>query len=161
MKKIALAIVPFMAIGGCIYWTYIKAHVREVTAATYAEFVAQTGLTTLPESASNIRFVWSSVSLGGRAHVGKFECRLRIARNTSLADFRLYDFDEVSPEDLPFVPLDDAPSRPDLSSYGINNMDWFDVENIDEAITLERDHSHRPFIWIDTRRNILYTFWTD
>ncbi len=35
------------------------------------------------------------------------------------------------------------------------------VEDIEHVITLERDHSHRPIIWIDTRRNILYTYWTD
>lgn len=37
MKKYAIAILLLAAIGWCLYFTYIKAHVREVIAPNYAE----------------------------------------------------------------------------------------------------------------------------
>jgi hypothetical protein len=48
-----------------------------------------------------------------------------------------------------------------LEPYGIHDLQWFDIGRIEEGISLKRDHDHRPFTWIDTRRGVLYSLWTD
>ena len=136
-------------------------YVEDHAASTYAKFVDEVGETDIPESAKNIRHVCASVGMGGRAHIGRFEAPLEDCIAFGIAEFKSYDFDDVTPDNLPFTKPSEAPHVPDLSGYGIRNLDWFDVENIEHAITLERDHSHRPFVWIDTQRNILYFYWTD
>lgn len=51
--------------------------------------------------------------------------------------------------------------RPDLPAYGVARLSWFDVENVENGITLVRKGEHGPFVAIDTRREILYCWWTD
>jgi len=149
-------------IGVYVYWVKTPL-IRDVYASTHAEFVNQTEYAGVPRSAKNIRFIWSSVSLGGRAHIGRFEAPLEDCKSFGIAEFKVYDdgVHETNSDDLSFVTLTEEPHCPNLSDYGIDHLGWFDVENIKQAITLERDHSHRPFVWIDTQRNVLYTYWTD
>lgn len=139
-------------------------------ATTYAEYVKQYGETDLPKSAKNICQFTSGVGLGGRAWVCRFEAPLDDCKAYALTVYSYYDFGD----DTPAPPLefttsvaaqyDSAPHKPDNAmrwAYGARDLSWFDVENISNFITLPRDHTHRPFIWIDTDKEILYSYWTD
>ena len=137
-----------------------RPYVQEFCEPTYKAFAEKMGETDLPHTARNINFVCSSVGLGGRAHIYRFEAPPEDLKAYAIADYRSYDI-EPSTKPPSFIKISDSPLCPDLSVYGIRNLTWFDVENIEEGITMERDHSHRPFTWIDTRQNVLYTFWTD
>ena len=76
----------------------------------------------------------------------------------------LYDDPKDYPPSDP-VPIssapDEKPFKPDLSWYWLEKLDWFDVDRIAEGLTIPRKKGHHPFIWIDTDRGILYSFWTD
>ncbi len=41
------------------------------------------------------------------------------------------------------------------------NATWFDVENIEQGLTGGEGGSHRPTIWIDTERGLVYYLLTD
>jgi len=142
---------------------FSRPYVRDFSGRTYDEVVAVAGGDFgLPRSASNIRFVASSVGLGGRAHVVKFTAPVEDCRNYALADFRCYDTQQGSNPAAEFTPVTGRLCRPtSFGEYGVRDLRWFDIETIEEGITLERDHTHRPFTWIDTRRGILYSLWTD
>jgi hypothetical protein len=147
-------------IGGC--YVSFHPHVREFHAPTYEVFAETDGMhdSGVPRSAKNINFVYSSVAMGGRAHICRFEAPLEDLKAYALADFKRYDRDSNG-RTAAFTKISVPAFRPNLDGYGIRDLHWFDVENIQEGITLPRDHDHRPFIWIDTRRNVLYLFWTD
>jgi hypothetical protein len=160
-------VVGLIILGGCFFvWCavdFFLPHVQDWSGNTREEFVAKAGRDFgLPQSARDIRFVASSVSLGGRAHVVKFTAPLADCRSYALADFRHYEFgpDKTpTPEFFPFVGSPHVISP--LEAYGIHDLQWFDTGMIAEGITLKRDHDHRPFTWIDTQRGILYSLWTD
>ena len=153
-------------IGLVVIWSvvsFFRPYVRDFSGATYEDFVAKAGSDFgLPKTAKEIRVVYSSVSLGGRAKVVKFTAPVEDCRKYAVADFRHYD---TAQGDVPlpsFISIVGQPRLPGpLDAYGIRDLRWFDVESIEEGVTLKRDHAHRPFTWIDTRRGILYLYWTD
>ena len=159
--------VSLLVLGGCLVaWCavdFFRPCVHDYSGKTHDEFVVKAGRDFgLPQSARDIRFVDSSVCIGGRAHVVRFTAPLEDCRSYALADFRRYDLrpgEDPAPE---FVPIAGSPAltRP-LEPYGIHDLQWFDIGRIEECISLKRDHDHRPFTWIDTRRGVLYSLWTD
>ena len=156
-----LAILALLVISLAFYGM-VTPHVTDRSVINYAAYVAQFGPTDLPHTATNIRFVMSGVGLGGRAHLYKFESPIKDAKIFALTEYASYDRGNGKASPKPqFEPAHSPLTKPDLSAYGIHDLSWFDVENITEGITLPRDHTHRPFIYIDTKRNIYYSFWTD
>lgn len=134
-----------------------------------AEFTAEFSRRGFPSTATNIYFGRSSVSLGGRAHIYRFEAPLEDCITFAKAEFERYNkhlFDNPAdylPSDP--VPIDfvgHAPFKPDLSHFWLNDLDWFDVDRIEEGLTIpQHPRGHHPLIWVDTRRGILYCWWTD
>ena len=59
------------------------------------------------------------------------------------------------------VKMSEPAIQPDLTTYGIRPLRWFDVDRIEEGLVLDRTDTHQPFTWIDTRRKVLYSYWTD
>jgi hypothetical protein len=163
-RRVTVGLVVF--VGCFVAWcviAFFRPYVRDFSSATYDGFVAKAGADfELPSRAKDIRVVYSSVSLGGRAHVVKFTAPLEDCRRYALADFRHYEIQQNNTLTPEFMPINGRPNRPpSMKQYGIGDLGWFDVENVEEGITLKRDHDHRPFTWIDTRRGTLYTLWTD
>lgn len=164
MRRVVVSLAVF---AGCfLVWCavdFFRPHVRDYSGKTREDFVAEAGGDFgLPRSARDIRFMASSVSLGGRAHAVKFTAPLADCRSYALADFRRYDLgpDKTpTPEFVPIVGSQDVTRA--LEGYGMHDLQWFDVGRIEEGVTLRRDHDHRPFTWIDTRKGILYSLWTD
>jgi hypothetical protein len=163
MKPIRKVLVSLLVLGGCfLVWCavdFFRPYVREYSGRTRDDFVKKAGMDFgLPQSAHDICYVASSVSIGGRAHVVKFTAPLEDCRSYAVADFRRYG-ETPAPEFVPMVGTPAMAAR--LDGYGIHDLQWFDVGEIKEGITLKRDHDHRPFTWIDTRRGVFYSLWTD
>ena len=153
-------------IGLILIWSvvsFFRPYVRDFSGRTYEDFVAEAGADFgLPQTATNIRVVYSSVSLGGRAHVVKFTAPIEDCRNYAVADFRHYDTGQGDVPSPAFLSIVGQPCLPGpLNAYGIRDLRWFDVESVAEGVALKRDHDRRPFTWIDTRRGTLYSYWTD
>jgi len=158
---LVLALLVLCALGWTVYVMFTP-HVKERAGRTYNEYIAQFGETDLPRTAQNIRYVASSVGLGGRAYLRRFEAPAEECKMYALIEYGYYDLDRAHAGKPPqFEPISSRPEKPDLSAYDIRDLSWFDIENVVEGITLRRDHSHRPFIFIDVKRNIYYSFWTD
>ena len=78
MKRVVVSLV---VLAGCfLVWCavdFFRPHVRDYSGKTREEFVAKAGRDFgLPQRARDIRFVASSVSLGGRARAVKFTAPL-------------------------------------------------------------------------------------
>lgn len=166
MKWIRRAAVCLAVLSACmVVWCVVafsRPHVRELRGATYNEFVAQAGEDFgLPPSARDIHFVISSVGLAGRARVVKFTAPVEDCRSYAVADSRALDGSRGATTPS-FAPIVGRPAIPGpLEIYGIRDLRWFDIEGIQEGLTVERGQSQRHFTWIDTRRGILYSLWTD
>ena len=136
-------------------------------ALTYQEYKEQFRGTNIPPSASNIWYAWSSVGMGGRAHIFKFEAPLDDCTAFAKREFNHYvkqSYD--NPTDYPsddLVPLKERPDDPRsrLTHYGLKKLDWFDFERITNGLTIARPRSHLPHLWIDVDRSTLYSYWTD
>jgi hypothetical protein len=113
----------------------------------------------LPATAHDIRFVWANCGFSGHATVCRFEGPLEDLRTYAIADAKRYAPAAAGAPRL--VKMSQPASQPDLTAYGIRPLKWFDVERIDEGLALERTDQRQPFTWIDTRRNALYSYWTD
>ena len=131
----------------------------EVCLPTYESFVRHQGKTDLPATAHDIRFVWANCGLSGHATVCRFEGP--IDRPAGLRDCGRETPCCRGRRRATLVKMSQPASQPDLTAYGIRPSKWFDVERIDEGLALDRTDKHQPFTWIDTRRNVLYSYWTD
>jgi hypothetical protein len=135
--------------------------VLEVCLPTYESFVKNRGRTDLPATAHDIRFVWADCGFSGHATVCRFEAPLGDLQAYAVAEAKRHAPAEASAARL--SKLTAAASQPDLTAYGIrpSTLKWFDVERIEEGLVLDRTDKHQPFTWIDTRRKVLYSYWTD
>ncbi len=119
----------------------------------------------LPSSATNIYFAHSSVGMGGRAHIYKFAASWEDCVAHAQKDFlgyarQLYDrTEDYPPTDL--VSIEGPHKKPDLSSYWLTKIEWFDVESVKNGFTIPCPRSHLPYILIDKDNNVLYSYWTD
>ncbi len=169
---ITILIALFCAFAFFIWatWAMSRPHTLvSQTPVSLAEFTKRMGGLNFPTSAKNIYYGWSSVGMGGRAHIFRFEAEIEDCVTFAKAEFNRYnemlydDPEEYPPCDL--VPIesvtDDEVHKPDLSYYGLTKLDWFDVDQIEEGLTIPREKAHHPYIWIDTKRGLLYSYWTD
>ena len=156
----------------CVIWVMSRPYTRvSNTPLSLAEFNERMGKGDFPASAKNIYYGWSSVGMGGRAHIFRFEAPIEESITFAKAEFngynkQLYDKpEEYPPCDL--VPIGSVTGervhRPDLSFlsryYGLKRLDWFDVDQIEEGLRGPEKANHSS-IWIDTKRGILYSYWT-
>jgi len=134
-----------------------------------AEFTAEFNRSDFPATARNICFASAGVGLGGRALVFRFDAPVPDCIAFAKAEFERYsrilfrnpsEYPSSDPVPVDFV--NDRPRKPDLSVFWLNNLDWFDVDRIEEGVTIPlSSRGHHPTIWIDTRRGTLYEWWTD
>ena len=170
MKTILLALLTVLAIAialiaGC-YARALRPQVETISEPISAQmFQSVIGNNQLPTSASNIWYARSSVGLGGRAFLYRFDapevdCQAYAQLiNTSIPD---QEGDTTTPI---LKPLDASPNPIDHDSlqraYGLNTMGWFDVENIHTGWEGRGPPSSLASIWIDSERGRFYYYWTD
>lgn len=170
MKTILIALLTVLAIAialiaGC-YARAIRPQVQTISEPISADaFRLETGIKQLPTSASNIWYARSSVGLGGRAFLYRFDaseadCQA-YARliNTSISD---QEGDSTTPI---LTPLASSPNPVDHDllqrAYGLNTAGWFDVENIHSGWEGRGPPSNLATIWIDSEQGRFYYYWTD
>ena len=134
---------------------------------TLAEFRDQYGHEALPQSASNIWYAHSSVGLGGRASLYRFNAPAAdcvayakqimskggVDRQTGKATPLLLVELKVSPDAIQHKFLKEA--------YGLDTAGWFDVECIKEGWEGRCSPSGLGHLWVDGKRGRFYYYWTD
>lgn len=141
-----------------------------IHASSAQDYAKQSGTTNLffPASASNISYAWSSVGMGGRAHIFRFsapldDCKVFARQRFGHYAKQLYDNPTNCPhaEIVPLLELPEDP-RPRLrKNYGLKDLGWFDYQGMTNGLTITQPRSHIPTIWIDVDRSVLYEYWTD
>ena len=167
--RLVCLLVCLLAVGWFVRVMYLPHPELTEKPLSLAEFNKRYGVSDFPATAKNIYFGRSSVGMGGRAYIYRFEAPIEDCIAHAKAEFDRYnemlyddpkDYPPSDPIPIESVP-DEKPFKPDLSSYWLTRLDWFDVDRIREGLTIPREKAHHPFIWIDTDRGILYFFWTD
>ena len=170
MKTILIALLTVLAIAialiaGC-YARALRPQVSTISEPISAQmFQSVIGNNQLPTSASNIWYARSSVGLGGRAFLYRFDaseadCQA-YARliNTSIS---VQEGDSTTPI-LTILGSSPKPVDHDLlqRAYGLNTASWFDVENIHSGWEGRGPPSNLASIWIDSDQGRFYYYWTD
>ena len=170
MKTILIALLTVLAIAialvaGC-YARALRPQIETISEPISAQmFQSVIGNNQLPTSASNIWYARSSVGLGGRAFLYRFDasesdCQA-YARliNTSIS---VQEGDSTTPI---LTPLASSPNPIDHNllqrAYGLHTADWFDVENIHSGWEGRGPPSNLASIWIDSAKGRFYYYWTD
>ena len=170
MKTILIALLTVLAIAialiaGC-YAMALRPKVQTVSEPISVDaFRLETGNNQLPTTASNIWYARSSVGLGGRAFLYRFDapeidCQAYAHLiNTSSPDQAGNSTNSI------LTPLNTSPEPIDHDflnrAYGLNTTDWFDVENIHAGWEGRGPPSYLASIWIDSTRGRFYYYWTD
>ena len=170
MKTILLALLTVLAIAialiaGC-YARALRPQVSTISEPISAQmFQSVIGNNQLPTSASNIWYARSSVGLGGRAFLYRFDaseadCQA-YARliNTSIS---VQEGDSTTPI-LTILGSSPKPVDHDLlqRAYGLHTAGLFDVENIHSGWEGRGPPSSLASIWIDSEQGRFYYYWTD
>lgn len=158
-------------VGGCFVAGQIMIRIPRTHITkhpmTLSEFVQEFGVTNLPSSASNIYYAGSTVAMDfAGAKLYRFDAPLEdcIAHACLLIE---YNNKNEGPERTFAKDLIKINSKPDpiqlemMKAYGLKNLNWFDVENITNGLTVGRPPSNLPMFWIDEDRNRFYYHWTD
>ena len=170
MKKASIALLSVLAIAialiaGCFAMA-LRPQVQTISEPISVQmFQSVIGNNHLPTSASNIWYARSSVGLGGRAFLYRFDapevdCQAYAQLiNTSIPGQE----GEITPSIL--TPLEASPIPIDHDmlqrAYGLNTADWFDVEGINVGWKGRGPPSTLASIWIDSERGRFYYYWTD
>jgi hypothetical protein len=114
----------------------------------------------LPPSASNILFATASVGLGGRATVYRFTAPVsNMLEHVNFMDSTLdYPRNELTPP--PYHPIITPVEMPPLESYGLDKLEWFDIQNIRTGFVSHVDGPNST-IWIDAERQLYFYHWSD
>jgi hypothetical protein len=154
-------------IVGC-FLTMSRPHVRTTSQPVSLQaFQTESKTFSLPSSASNIWYAWSSVGMGGRASIYRFDAS--ITDCWTYAQQLLTDSNTQTLADhtvsTQLVPLTAPPQTVDHDSlrraYGLKATEWFDVENIHRGWEGRGPPSGLALIWIDAERERFYYYWTD
>ena len=120
----------------------------------------------LPSTASNILSARASVGMGGRASLYRFDApaddclahaQLLINRSNGNSDSN----HQVSTELIAITASPEPLAANMRRAYGLEKVDWFDVENVRNGFTGHGPPSGLSSFWIDTDRNRFYYYWTD
>lgn len=121
----------------------------------------------LPPTASRIYLATSSVGMGGRARLFRFEA--------PVADCVAYGEGLIASNGLTAIEREafrlpmrtDFASSPDpvdigfLSHFGLGGLEWFDVETITMGFNGRGPPLGLSQLWVDTVRGRVYYYWTD
>lgn len=146
---------------GLVVFLSFTPHITDKKAVNSDEYIAMFGQTDLPNTAQNIRYITSSVSLGGRAYICRFEAPVQDCIIYAKKLCKRYQNDDRDYDQPHFISMSERPEKPDLSVYGIRDLSWFDIEKMEAGLTFDKEYFHCPFIWIDTNRKVFYLWWTD
>ncbi len=113
----------------------------------------------LPEGARNISFAAYAEWVAYEVYV-RFEAPLSICKAHAIHLLKKHNKEfpqSAVPVDLRVLtgPVRAVEPGPPL------NVNWFDVDAIKNGFIGGERGSHRPFIWIDSDRNVLYYVYTD
>ena len=131
---------------------------------TYAE--AQSQYKALPVTASNVWSARSSVGMGGRAHLYRFDAPAKdcMAYANELISQSNSNSDTNHQVSTNLIAISSAPDpvQPEMmKAYGLETLDWFDVETVRNGFTGCGPPYGLSSFWIDTDRGRFYYYWTD
>jgi hypothetical protein len=166
---IGVCLAPFVLMFGSFAYVMFVPHpsVPE-TPLAYMEFTNRypEHIAGLPSSASNIYLASSSVGLGGRAHLYRFDApvadciqfgeRLIADNGLSPAEIEVFHF----PLRTDFTVNPDAVDMAFLRAYGLGGIQWFDVETISRGFSGFGPPHGLAYFWIDAIRGRVYYYWT-
>jgi hypothetical protein len=167
--RFRLPLVLLIVLGTCFavgYLSMLRPR-AEVTSQPLnaAEFRARFPDLRIPASAQNVLFARSSVGLGGRAMLYRFDAPLSDCVEHAKGLMRTGDRNAADGPDSPprrLVTLTAPPRRivPELlAAYGLADVTWFDIEDIRAG--LEGTDPSGGLIWVDTIRARVYYCRTD
>ena len=170
MKTILAAIFTVLAIAiamiaGC-YATALRPQAQTISEPISVDaFRLATGNNQLPTTASNIWYAHSSVGLGGRAFLYRFDApEIDCQAYAQLINTSSPDQAGNSTTSI-LTPLNASPEPIDHDflkrAYGLNTTGWFDVENIHAGWKGRGPPSSLASIWIDSEQGRFYYYWTD
>ena len=131
-----------------------------------SDYIADFGNTNLPVSASNIWIASSSVGMGGRARLYRFDAPYSdcLAYAAQLIRRSNSNSDSNHQASTELLTISDPPSPIQsrmMQAYGLETLDWFDVETVRNGFTGRGPPLGLSSFWIDTDRNRFYYYWTD
>jgi hypothetical protein len=121
----------------------------------------------LPLTAEAIHLAASSVGLGGRAHLYRFDAPIPDCVAYGKALLATNGMSKARRDSLSFplrADLTNSPAPVDvrfLSNYGLENIDWFDVETITNGFQGFGPPMGFGMVWVDAGRGRVYYYWTD
>ena len=133
-------------------------------AMTYDEVKATWQM--LPSTASNIWTASASVGMGGRARLYRFDAPNSdcLAYAAQLITKSNGDSDTNHQVSTKLFAISDPPSAIEARMkkvYGLETIDWFDVETIRTGFTGRGPPSGLSSFWVDTEKHRFYYYWTD
>ena len=158
-RKVVAIILGVALVLGAYLWMCVP-HPESVNAPlTLSEAKARFSvLSSLPATAHDIYFARSSGGLGGGAHMLRFSAPIADCKAFVTAYCRPY-LPAVQVADT-WIPVSQPPQSPDLKAYRLA-VEWFGVDRLQEGLLLSRPAETCPTVWIDTKAETLYSYWTD
>lgn len=172
MKKYTVLKIVSIVVGCALFVSFallfrmlMSPITKQVQGIDLKEAQDRFGLNDLPASACNICYAQSSVGLGGRARVLKFEAPIADCEAFALAEHQRYagfmDNDAADSRTSDFKQIKGNPALPDLSPYRLNDLSWNRSKSIKQGLILKNENPQQPTLVIDTAQGILYSVWTD
>lgn len=156
-----IGIFAIFIIAGFVFVGAFNHYDTEPVPLTYDQYVAKYGEGILPRDSTKIQLMTASVSMGGRAWAHRFSAPLASMKAYAEKEYRLYDTaNEKAPSHIDFQPAEKI-VQPNFQPFRIGYLPWFDLDTLTNAVTIQRDHAHRPFIYIDTNNFTYYSWWID
>lgn len=148
-------------VAGIFFIGAFRHYETEPMPLSYRQYVAKYGEGILPTNSSKIHLMTASVGMAGSAWAHRFSAPLESMKAYANKEHRLYDTDaEKSPTVLHFKVADEI-LQPDFRPFRIGYMEWFDLDELTNVLTIRRDHAKRPFIYIDTNSLTYYSWWIE
>jgi len=147
-----------------MFWPHIHVTKRPLS---LSEFRQEFGDSDLPNSAGNINFASSSVGLGGRARIYRFDAPVQDCLEYARQQIKQSNSQPGPGGQVPTEPaaISAHPEPIDHSSlrsaYGLRDTSWFDIENIQHGFEGRGPPYGLSQFWIDSDRGRFYYYWTD
>ncbi len=134
---------------------------------TQAEFTNRFSRFPLPSTATNVLYASASVGLAGRALLYRFDAPASDCLRYAQSLIEVNNRDNARPEwrvapNLIALTSPPAPAeRTVLQSYGLERIEWWDVQNVRAGFSGHASPSGLATFWVDTGRGRFYYYWTD
>lgn len=121
----------------------------------------------LPQTARAIHLAASSVGFGGRVHLYRFDAPAPDCVAFGEGLIATNGMTKARRDSISFplrADLTNSPAPVDvrfLSNYGLENIDWFDVETITNGFRGFAPSLGFGMVWVDAGKGRVYYYWTD